>query len=161
MPDCFAPPNAVRRSRRYQLFTHTIPASIRPATRCARCRFVVHTDAASPYAVFFTGGGEHRSNRECGLARNEEEPLPPRGIVQLVRVRQRRLVARLERHGGVARHRQVPRDDAAAVRTMCREDPALGNAVAQWVGEVLAHRLRSSRTRLLDLYAPYGAGSLV
>ncbi|MFJ3307846.1 Crp/Fnr family transcriptional regulator [Streptomyces sp. NPDC086549] len=51
--------------------------------------------------------------------------------------------------------------DAEAVRTMCREDPALGSSVAQWVGEVLAHRLRSSRTRLLDLYAPYGAGSLV
>ena len=51
--------------------------------------------------------------------------------------------------------------DATTVRTMCREDPALGNAVAQWVGDVLAHRLRSARTRLLDLYAPYGAGSAV
>ncbi|MCZ4604212.1 cyclic nucleotide-binding domain-containing protein [Streptomyces sp. Lzd4kr] len=51
--------------------------------------------------------------------------------------------------------------DATTVRTMCREDPALGNAVARWVGEVLAHRLRSARTRLLDLYAPYGAGSAV
>ncbi|MEV5909104.1 regulator [Streptomyces sp. WAC 01325] len=51
--------------------------------------------------------------------------------------------------------------DATTVRTMCREDPALGNAVAQWVGDVLAHRLRSARTRLLDLYAPYGAGSPV
>ncbi|WP_405947798.1 cyclic nucleotide-binding domain-containing protein [Streptomyces prunicolor] len=49
--------------------------------------------------------------------------------------------------------------DATAVRLMCREDPALGSAVAQWVGDVLAHRLRSARTRLLDLYAPYGAGS--
>ncbi|MFE0515470.1 hypothetical protein ACFW2E_37715, partial [Streptomyces sp. NPDC058964] len=69
-------------------------------------------------------------------------------------------------HRGPGAPRHPPRDrapefDAAAVRTMCREDPALGNAVAQWVGEVLAHRLRSSRTRLLDLYAPYGAGSLV
>ncbi|MFC8242757.1 cyclic nucleotide-binding domain-containing protein [Streptomyces chartreusis] len=51
--------------------------------------------------------------------------------------------------------------DATTVRTMCREDPALGNAVAQWVGDVLARRLRSARTRLLDLYAPYGAGSSV
>ncbi|GAA3534731.1 MULTISPECIES: cyclic nucleotide-binding domain-containing protein [Streptomyces] len=51
--------------------------------------------------------------------------------------------------------------DATTVRTMCREDAALGNAVAQWVGDVLAHRLRSARTRLLDLYAPYGAGSSV
>ncbi|MFJ9566180.1 Crp/Fnr family transcriptional regulator [Streptomyces fuscichromogenes] len=49
--------------------------------------------------------------------------------------------------------------DAEAVRSMCREDPALGNAVSQWVGEVLAHRLRAARTRLLDLYAPYGAGA--
>ncbi|GGJ06762.1 Crp/Fnr family transcriptional regulator [Streptomyces brasiliensis] len=49
--------------------------------------------------------------------------------------------------------------DATAVRSMCRDDPALGNDVAQWVGQVLAHRLRSARTRLLDLYAPYGAGS--
>ncbi|MFD8373494.1 cyclic nucleotide-binding domain-containing protein [Streptomyces sp. NPDC059688] len=51
--------------------------------------------------------------------------------------------------------------DAAAVRAMCQEDPALGHAVTQWVGEVLAHRLRSARTRLLDLYAPHGAGSTV
>ncbi|WP_069768686.1 cyclic nucleotide-binding domain-containing protein [Streptomyces sp. LUP30] len=51
--------------------------------------------------------------------------------------------------------------DATAVRFMCREDPALGHDVSQWVGRVLAHRLRSTRTRLLDLYAPYGAGSTV
>ncbi|MFJ8114146.1 cyclic nucleotide-binding domain-containing protein [Streptomyces sp. NPDC096132] len=51
--------------------------------------------------------------------------------------------------------------DATAVRLMCADDPALGSDVTRWVGEVLAHRLRSSRTRLLDLYAPYGAGSLV
>ncbi|MEU5998975.1 cyclic nucleotide-binding domain-containing protein [Streptomyces sp. NPDC047197] len=49
--------------------------------------------------------------------------------------------------------------DAVAVRDMCEDDPALGCAVTQWVGDVLAHRLRSSRTRLLDLYAPYGSGS--
>jgi len=49
--------------------------------------------------------------------------------------------------------------DAAAVRAMCQDDPALGREVAQWVGDVLAHRLRSARTRLLDLYAPYGSGS--
>lgn len=49
--------------------------------------------------------------------------------------------------------------DATAVRLMCQEDPAMGQAVALWVGEVLAHRLQAARTRLLDLYAPYGAGS--
>ncbi|TPQ17739.1 Crp/Fnr family transcriptional regulator [Streptomyces sporangiiformans] len=51
--------------------------------------------------------------------------------------------------------------DATAVRSMCQDDPALGMAVAQWVGDILAHRLRSARTRLLDLYAPYGSGSLL
>lgn len=49
--------------------------------------------------------------------------------------------------------------DATAVRLMCQEDPAIGNTIAQWVGDVLAHRLRFARTRLLDLYAPYGADS--
>ncbi|MET8808370.1 cyclic nucleotide-binding domain-containing protein [Streptomyces sp. NPDC004546] len=51
--------------------------------------------------------------------------------------------------------------DATAVRSLCQDDPALGHAVTQWVGDVLAHRLRTTRTRLLDLYAPYGAGSTV
>lgn len=50
--------------------------------------------------------------------------------------------------------------DATAVRSLCQDDPALGRAVTQWVGEVLAHRLRSARTRLPDLYAPYGAGGV-
>lgn len=49
--------------------------------------------------------------------------------------------------------------DATAVRAMCQDDHTLGHAVTQWVGDVLAHRLRSARTRLLDLYAPYGSGS--
>ncbi|WP_406102488.1 cyclic nucleotide-binding domain-containing protein [Streptomyces sp. NBC_01003] len=49
--------------------------------------------------------------------------------------------------------------DAAAVREMCREDPALAASVTQWVGSVVAHRLQATRTRLLDLYAPYGSGS--
>ncbi|KAA0932973.1 cyclic nucleotide-binding domain-containing protein [Streptomyces apricus] len=51
--------------------------------------------------------------------------------------------------------------DAADVRALCGSDPAFGMALAQWVGDVLAHRLRSARTRLLDLYAPYGSGSLL
>ncbi|WP_155055774.1 cyclic nucleotide-binding domain-containing protein [Streptomyces blattellae] len=49
--------------------------------------------------------------------------------------------------------------DATAVRAMCQDDRALGASVAQWVGDILAHRLRSARTRLLDLYAPYGSGT--
>ncbi|MFI0980943.1 Crp/Fnr family transcriptional regulator [Streptomyces sp. NPDC021093] len=48
--------------------------------------------------------------------------------------------------------------DATVVRPMCANDPALGMAVSQWVGRVLAHRLHAARTRLLDLYAPYGSG---
>ncbi|WP_328500578.1 cyclic nucleotide-binding domain-containing protein [Streptomyces sp. NBC_00457] len=51
--------------------------------------------------------------------------------------------------------------DATMVRSMCHDDPALGFSVAQWVGDVLAHRLCAARTRLLDLYAPYGSGSLM
>jgi CRP-like cAMP-binding protein len=50
--------------------------------------------------------------------------------------------------------------DAVAVREMCKEDPAFGETVARWVGEVVADRLRAARTRLLDLYAPYGSGSM-
>jgi CRP-like cAMP-binding protein len=50
--------------------------------------------------------------------------------------------------------------DATAVRSMCADDPELGREVAQWIGKVLAHRLQATRTRLLDLYAPYGSGGL-
>jgi CRP-like cAMP-binding protein len=50
--------------------------------------------------------------------------------------------------------------DATAVRALCTEDPAFGMTVSQWVGDIVAHRLRSARTRLLDLYAPYGSGGL-
>lgn len=49
--------------------------------------------------------------------------------------------------------------DATTVRLMCRADPEFRAAVAQWVGQVIAHRLHAARTRLLDLYAPYGSGS--
>jgi len=50
--------------------------------------------------------------------------------------------------------------DGTAVLSMCQDDPVLGLAVAQWVGGIVAHRLTSARTRLLDLYAPYGSGSI-
>ncbi|MGW2717743.1 cyclic nucleotide-binding domain-containing protein [Streptomyces sp. NPDC001492] len=50
--------------------------------------------------------------------------------------------------------------DAATVRTICQEDPAFGRTVARWVGEVVADRLQAARVRLLDLYAPYGSGTL-
>ncbi|MFD4575475.1 Crp/Fnr family transcriptional regulator [Streptomyces sp. NPDC058417] len=51
--------------------------------------------------------------------------------------------------------------DAVAVRRLCAEDPAFGQAVEHWVGRVLAHRLQATRTRLLDLFAPYGSGTAV
>ncbi|MEU1594810.1 cyclic nucleotide-binding domain-containing protein [Streptomyces sp. NPDC005708] len=49
--------------------------------------------------------------------------------------------------------------DALHVRAMCEEDAEFGRAIAVWVGRVVAHRLHAARTRLLDLYAPYGSGS--
>ncbi|MBL1109009.1 cyclic nucleotide-binding domain-containing protein [Streptomyces sp. 5-8] len=51
--------------------------------------------------------------------------------------------------------------DAEQVRAVCAEDPEFGRAVAVWVGRVVARRLHASRVRLLDLYAPYGSGSLL
>ncbi|MEU6096897.1 cyclic nucleotide-binding domain-containing protein [Streptomyces sp. NPDC047079] len=48
--------------------------------------------------------------------------------------------------------------DAVTVRAMCDADPEFGRSIATWVGRVLAHRLHAARTRLLDLYAPYGSG---
>jgi CRP-like cAMP-binding protein len=49
--------------------------------------------------------------------------------------------------------------DATAVLDMCRDDPVFGMTIARWVGDIVAHRLRAARTRLLDLYAPYGSGN--
>ncbi|MDC0765370.1 cyclic nucleotide-binding domain-containing protein [Streptomyces sp. HD] len=48
--------------------------------------------------------------------------------------------------------------DSTAVRALCQQDPEFGRNIAQWVGEVVAHRLQAARVRLLDLYAPYGSG---
>ncbi|MBL1098817.1 cyclic nucleotide-binding domain-containing protein [Streptomyces coffeae] len=47
--------------------------------------------------------------------------------------------------------------DAATVRALCREDPVLGSALATYVAGVVGRRLRSTRSRLLDLYGPYSA----
>jgi CRP-like cAMP-binding protein len=44
--------------------------------------------------------------------------------------------------------------DAATVRVLCGEDLALGYALAQAVAGVIAHRLKATRMRLLDLYGP-------
>ncbi|MER6410102.1 cyclic nucleotide-binding domain-containing protein [Streptomyces humidus] len=50
--------------------------------------------------------------------------------------------------------------DAAAVRALCAEDPRLDHELCTYVSGVLARRLRAARVRLLDLYAPYGAGEV-
>ncbi|MEG3627879.1 cyclic nucleotide-binding domain-containing protein [Streptomyces poriticola] len=50
--------------------------------------------------------------------------------------------------------------DADVVRDMCAQNAEFGRAVGVWVGSVVAHRLHVARIRLLDLYAPYGSGSL-
>lgn len=41
--------------------------------------------------------------------------------------------------------------DATVVRALCEADVVFGRALALRVGELVAHRLQSSRTRLLDL----------
>ncbi|WP_328619376.1 cyclic nucleotide-binding domain-containing protein [Streptomyces sp. NBC_00354] len=48
--------------------------------------------------------------------------------------------------------------DAPAVRELCKEDSDVGRSVAIAVAAVIADRLDSARTRLLDLFAPYGSG---
>ena len=50
-PEALTPPKGTRRSRSIQQFTHTVPASMRSATRCARLRFSVQSVAARPYGV--------------------------------------------------------------------------------------------------------------
>ncbi|MEE1803511.1 MULTISPECIES: cyclic nucleotide-binding domain-containing protein [unclassified Streptomyces] len=49
--------------------------------------------------------------------------------------------------------------DATVVRALCEADPVFGRVVYRTVAEVLADRLRGSRTRLLDLYGPQGSGT--
>ncbi|MFJ9037366.1 cyclic nucleotide-binding domain-containing protein [Streptomyces sp. NPDC102406] len=48
--------------------------------------------------------------------------------------------------------------DAVAVRSLCHDDPAFAEAMSQWIGTIVARRLRATRTRLLDLYGPHGSG---
>ncbi|MEV7869941.1 cyclic nucleotide-binding domain-containing protein [Streptomyces sp. NPDC088124] len=50
--------------------------------------------------------------------------------------------------------------DAATVRELCARDPALDHELCTYVAGVIARRLRAARVRLLDLYAPYGAGEV-
>ncbi|MBW1596426.1 cyclic nucleotide-binding domain-containing protein [Streptomyces sp. JJ38] len=48
--------------------------------------------------------------------------------------------------------------DAVHVRELAEEDPGLGYTLAVRVAEIVGHRLQHARTRLLDLYGPYGSG---
>ncbi|KOT66480.1 MULTISPECIES: cyclic nucleotide-binding domain-containing protein [Streptomyces] len=48
--------------------------------------------------------------------------------------------------------------DAQEIRALCQEDPVLGHALVLMYAEVIGDRLRCARTRLLDLYGPYGSG---
>ncbi|WP_142218096.1 cyclic nucleotide-binding domain-containing protein [Streptomyces sp. SLBN-118] len=44
--------------------------------------------------------------------------------------------------------------DAVKVRALCDDDPEFGLALTHRIAEVIAHRLKSARGRLLDLYGP-------
>jgi CRP-like cAMP-binding protein len=44
--------------------------------------------------------------------------------------------------------------NAAEIRDLCREDPALGHGIVLAAAETIAHRLNMSRSRLVDLYGP-------
>jgi CRP-like cAMP-binding protein len=46
--------------------------------------------------------------------------------------------------------------DAERVRAAFAQDPTFGLAVTDCVAQVIARRLKATRTRLLDLYAPRG-----
>jgi CRP-like cAMP-binding protein len=45
--------------------------------------------------------------------------------------------------------------DATIVRALALADPQFGEALSRRVAEIIAHRLQSSRLRLLDLYGPH------
>ncbi|TGB09129.1 cyclic nucleotide-binding domain-containing protein [Streptomyces palmae] len=49
--------------------------------------------------------------------------------------------------------------EAAEVLDLCQDDPELDHALLSYVVGVIGSRLRAARTRLLDLYGPYGSGS--
>lgn len=48
--------------------------------------------------------------------------------------------------------------EAKAVRALCEEEPAFGQALTRCVAEIIARRLQKARRRLLDLYGPQGSG---
>jgi CRP-like cAMP-binding protein len=48
--------------------------------------------------------------------------------------------------------------DADAIRRLSQENPEFGYVFVLACAEVIGHRLEDARTRLLDLYGPYGSG---
>lgn len=50
------------------------------------------------------------------------------------------------------------RFDAEAVLELCARDPVIDHALLTYVVGVIGRRLRSARSRLLDLYGPFGSG---
>lgn len=44
--------------------------------------------------------------------------------------------------------------NAAEVRDLCKEHPALGHAIVLAAAETIAHRLNSARNRMIDIYGP-------
>lgn len=46
--------------------------------------------------------------------------------------------------------------DAVGVRETCESDPAFAQVLLWFVARVVAHRLYTSRVRLLQMYGPYG-----
>ncbi|WP_399881451.1 Crp/Fnr family transcriptional regulator [Streptomyces sp. BBFR51] len=50
--------------------------------------------------------------------------------------------------------------DASSVLELCEEDPQLGIVLVRSVAEILAHRLETTRGRLMEHYALHGRGSL-
>jgi CRP-like cAMP-binding protein len=61
--------------------------------------------------------------------------------------------------GGQARSAVTAREfDARRVLEACQKDPVFGLAVTGCVAQVIGRRLKATRARLLDLYAPPGSG---
>jgi CRP-like cAMP-binding protein len=50
--------------------------------------------------------------------------------------------------------------DAAAVLRLCEEDPQLGLSLVRFVAEILAHRLETTRGKLMEQYGMHRRSSL-
>ncbi|MCX5087880.1 cyclic nucleotide-binding domain-containing protein [Streptomyces sp. NBC_00365] len=50
--------------------------------------------------------------------------------------------------------------DAAEVRTLCAQDPALELSLTRTIAAILAHRLETTRAALIEHYARHGGGGV-